>query len=82
MARDLNQHYMVPATGLFPPDRLGPTGDVPKIYCATCHQGANKPLNGVATIKDYPELLAPKDRVPAQPPGPVAALAAAPAGAH
>jgi photosynthetic reaction center cytochrome c subunit len=59
MVRDLNNSVMVPLTGELPPERLGPTGDVPKIYCATCHQGSNKPLYGVPMIKDYPELVSP-----------------------
>jgi photosynthetic reaction center cytochrome c subunit len=35
---------------------LGPTGDVAKANCATCHQGAYKPLNGQSMLKDFPEL--------------------------
>ena len=38
MARDLNNAYLVPLTGSFPAERLGPTGDVAKVSCATCHQ--------------------------------------------
>jgi photosynthetic reaction center cytochrome c subunit len=34
-------------------------GDVPKLNCATCHQGAYKPLNGAPMAKDFPELLKP-----------------------
>jgi photosynthetic reaction center cytochrome c subunit len=60
MARDLNNAYMVPLTATFPPERLGPTGDAPKIYCATCHQGVYKPLYGVSMVHDFPELIAPK----------------------
>jgi len=59
MVRDLNNTVMVPLTHELPAERLGPTGDVPKIYCATCHRGANKPLYGVPMIKDYPELVRP-----------------------
>jgi photosynthetic reaction center cytochrome c subunit len=51
MARDLNVDYMKPLTGTFPASRLGPTGDVAKVFCATCHQGQNKPLGGVAMAK-------------------------------
>ena len=36
--------------------RLGPLGDAPKANCATCHQGAYKPLYGASMLKDYPEL--------------------------
>lgn len=59
MARDINNNYMVPLTGVFPEHRLGPTGDVAKANCATCHQGAYKPLYGVSMIQDYPYLLGP-----------------------
>jgi photosynthetic reaction center cytochrome c subunit len=59
MVRDLNNTVMQPLLGTLPPERLGPTGDVPKIYCATCHQGANKPLYGAPMLKDYPELIRP-----------------------
>ncbi len=60
MVRDLNNNYLVPLTGVFPVLRQGPTGDVAKINCGTCHQGAGKPLNGVSMLKDYPELLPAK----------------------
>ncbi len=56
MARGLNNTYMVPLTGVFPDTRLGPTGDVAKVNCQTCHQGVNKPYGGVSMAKDYPEL--------------------------
>jgi photosynthetic reaction center cytochrome c subunit len=56
MARDLNKAYMEPLTSTFPEQRLGPTGDVAKANCATCHQGAYKPLNGQSMLKDFPEL--------------------------
>jgi photosynthetic reaction center cytochrome c subunit len=59
MVRDLNNTVMLPLTAKLPPERLGPTGDVPKIYCATCHQGSNKPLYGAPMLKDYPELVSP-----------------------
>ena len=32
------------------------SGDVAKVNCATCHQGAYKPLYGAAMAKHYPEL--------------------------
>ena len=57
MARDLNVDYMKPLTGTFPKERLGPTGDVAKVFCATCHQGQNKPMGGVAMAPDYPALM-------------------------
>ena len=73
MLRDLNVNYMEPLTGVFPRDRLGELGDVAKANCATCHQGAYKPLYGVSMLKDHPELAAPL--------GAPAAGAAAPAAA-
>jgi photosynthetic reaction center cytochrome c subunit len=56
MARDLNNEYMLPLTKSFPPNRLGPTGDVGKIDCATCHQGVYKPLFGKSLLKGHPAL--------------------------
>jgi photosynthetic reaction center cytochrome c subunit len=56
MARELNNTYLVPLTKTFPANRLGPTGDVGKIGCATCHQGLSKPLKGAPLIKDHPAL--------------------------
>jgi photosynthetic reaction center cytochrome c subunit len=56
MARELNNDYMTPLTDVFPEHRLGPKGDVAKVNCTTCHQGAFKPLYGAAMAKDFPEL--------------------------
>ena len=56
MVRDLNSHYLDPLQSTFPANRRGPLGDSPKLYCATCHQGVHKPLNGVSMLADYPEL--------------------------
>jgi photosynthetic reaction center cytochrome c subunit len=56
MARNLNNQYLEPLLGTFPAHRLGETGDVGKVYCATCHQGVYKPLYGAKMAKDYPEL--------------------------
>ncbi|PIT82840.1 photosynthetic reaction center cytochrome PufC [Limnohabitans sp. 15K] len=56
MARELNNDYMTPLTETFPAHRLGPKGDVAKVNCTTCHQGAFKPLYGAQMAKDYPEL--------------------------
>ncbi len=58
MARDLNTQYMEPLQATFPEHRLGPTGDVAKVYCATCHQGVNKPLYGAPMLDAFPELRA------------------------
>lgn len=71
MARGLNNEYMVPLTSVFPATRLGPTGDVAKVNCQTCHQGVNKPYGGVSMAKDYPEL----QREKVLPVGPVEAAA-------
>jgi photosynthetic reaction center cytochrome c subunit len=57
MARELNNDYLVPLTQTFPAHRLGPTGDVAKVSCATCHQGAYKPLYGAALAQHYPAML-------------------------
>jgi photosynthetic reaction center cytochrome c subunit len=59
MVRDLNNNVMLPLQTELPANRLGPTGDVPKIYCATCHQGSNKPLYGAPMLANYPELVRP-----------------------
>jgi photosynthetic reaction center cytochrome c subunit len=56
MVRELNAHYLGALQPEWPPNRLGPTGDGPKLFCATCHQGAPKPLLGVSLAKDWPEL--------------------------
>jgi photosynthetic reaction center cytochrome c subunit len=56
MVRDMNVSYMEPLTPVFPAHRKGDLGDVAKANCATCHQGAYKPLNGQSMLKDYPEL--------------------------
>jgi len=67
MVRQINNDYIVPLTPLWaanprgPVDgpnmaRLGPAGDALKVSCATCHQGANKPLYGAPMAADFPEL--------------------------
>jgi photosynthetic reaction center cytochrome c subunit len=56
MARDLNLAYLEPLTATFPAGRKGELGDVAKVNCATCHQGAYKPVNGASMLKDHPEL--------------------------
>ena len=56
MVRELNTAYLDPLKSVFPENRLGPLGDSPKVYCATCHQGVNKPLYGVSLAQDWPEL--------------------------
>jgi photosynthetic reaction center cytochrome c subunit len=56
MVRELNVGYMDGLASVFPDYRKGPTGDVQKINCTTCHQGVFKPLYGVSMAKDFPEL--------------------------
>ncbi len=56
MVNGMNNDYMLPLTSAFPDNRLGPLGDVPKVNCATCHNGQNKPLGGVNMVDDYPSL--------------------------
>ena len=64
MARDVNNAYIEPLTPTFPANRLGATGDVAKANCATCHQGVNKPLGGLAMAKDWPGLLTTAEAAP------------------
>lgn len=56
MARDVNKDYMESLTDVFPAHRKGVLGDVGKVNCATCHQGAYKPLYGAPMAQDYVEL--------------------------
>jgi photosynthetic reaction center cytochrome c subunit len=56
MVRHLNNDYLVPLQSVFPASRLGPTGDSPKVNCATCHNGVYKPLFGTNLVQYYPEL--------------------------
>jgi photosynthetic reaction center cytochrome c subunit len=58
MVPALNQTYMDPLQPVFAPHagRVGPMGDVLKVNCSTCHQGAAKPLLGVSMRKENPEL--------------------------
>jgi len=56
MVRELKDKYLGPLKDVFPANRLGPHGDAPKLDCATCHQGASKPLLGASIAKDWPEL--------------------------
>lgn len=58
MVRDLNQNYVTPLKPLYAQNRLGPLGDAPKLNCATCHRGQQKPLGGAQMAKNYPELNA------------------------
>jgi len=62
LVQDLNANYLEPLQPEFPANRLGPTGDVPKTNCASCHKGAYQPLFGAQMAKDYPELHPPVPR--------------------
>jgi photosynthetic reaction center cytochrome c subunit len=68
MVRDLNGTHILPLAkaGVFPPNRLGPTGAPLQVNCLTCHQGVNKPLGGQSMINDYP-YLRPAGYVPNPP---------------
>ena len=82
MARDLNSNYLGSLAGIFPANRLGPTGDVPKLNCATCHQGAYKPLYGANILNGHPGLTGGVSTVAAAadvPDGPAASMAPEPA---
>jgi photosynthetic reaction center cytochrome c subunit len=57
MVRQLNTEYVLPLGPTLPKSRMGPNGDTPIVACATCHQGAYKPLYGAAMAKDWPGLL-------------------------
>ena len=70
MVRDLNGNYIEPLTTTFPANRLGPTGDAPKLNCATCHNGQSKPLAGAHVIDSYPELARTTAETAAVPPAP------------
>lgn len=76
MVRHLNNEWLGPLTDVFPPNRLGPNGDGPKLNCATCHQGAYKPLMGKSMLPDFPPLARAMPQPPRTAP-PVAAPAAA-----
>ncbi|MFQ3595815.1 MAG: photosynthetic reaction center cytochrome PufC [Sphingomonadaceae bacterium] len=83
MVRDANENYITPLTSVFPANRLGPQGDPFKVNCATCHQGANKPLGGINMADAFPELkvLGGPTVVAATPsPDSTAAVAASPEG--
>ena len=64
MASEVNATYIAPLAEVFPANRKGPLGDPYKVNCATCHQGASKPLLGVSMLKDY---VASLGKAPTQP---------------
>lgn len=61
MTRAINVDYLDPLQPEYPAERLGPEGDAPKANCATCHQGAFKPMYGQNVIDAYPSLAAPAE---------------------
>ena len=76
MVRSINAEYMTPLASTFPAHRKGPMGDTFKTNCATCHQGARKPMNGASMRADNPLLWS---AVAATPPAAPAPAVAAPA---
>ena len=67
MVRDINGEYITPLASVFPDKRLGTLGDPAKVFCATCHQGVNKPLYGVSMLKDYQVELGGKTAAATKP---------------
>ena len=65
MALELNTAYLNPLNSIFPANRRGILGDAPKVNCATCHNGAYKPLLGASMAKDYPEFVGTSLAAPA-----------------
>jgi photosynthetic reaction center cytochrome c subunit len=61
MVREMNNDYITPTESYLPDYRKGPEGDAQKVYCATCHQGAYKPLFGAEMLKHYPSLATQSD---------------------
>jgi len=68
MVREINNDFLVGLTDTFPANRKGPTGDVAKVNCSSCHQGAFKPLYGAQMAKNHPELLSYAKPVAGLPP--------------
>ena len=65
MVRNLNNTYIASIDGVVPREgaytshqRYGPMDDLAKVNCATCHQGAYKPLLGQQMLAQYPVLRA------------------------
>jgi photosynthetic reaction center cytochrome c subunit len=73
MSRSLNNDYLLPLQPVFPAQRLGPQGDVAKVQCSTCHQGAYKPLYGAQIARQYPALY--RQGNPAASPAPASTTA-------
>lgn len=73
MVRNINQEFFAkdPLLSIFPPERRGPLGDVAKVHCGTCHQGAYKPMYGAHLARYYPAVI-PTGLRPPVPPAPPA----------
>lgn len=54
--REMNAQYIDSVADILPDSRKGPMGDPLKVGCATCHQGAYKPLYGARLLDDFPSL--------------------------
>ncbi len=61
MVSGLNGEYLDPLQPVYPDNRLGESGDAPKAYCTTWHQGQNKPLGGANMVDDYLPAMAGRD---------------------
>ncbi|BAU58341.1 photosynthetic reaction center cytochrome c subunit [Halorhodospira halochloris] len=63
MARDINVNWINPLIDEYPEDAdvLGPTGDVGKVSCQTCHNKERRPLYGEEFLELYPELVGEPD---------------------
>ena len=81
MVQALNNEHMVPLTDTFPANRKGELGDVAKLNCATCHQGAYKPVFGAPMLKDSPGLASLRTAFEKMATAPTDGPAAAPAAA-
>ncbi len=62
LTRDANVNWMKPLEEDHPAARLGPTGDIAKVNCTTCHMGERLPLNGEDMVEDYPGLVGEEDK--------------------
>ncbi|MBC6437770.1 MAG: photosynthetic reaction center cytochrome c subunit [Rhodobacteraceae bacterium] len=57
MVQELNEVYLIPLGDVYPPKRLGPVhADPPLVACRTCHQGYQRPMEGLNVIQNWPEL--------------------------
>jgi photosynthetic reaction center cytochrome c subunit len=56
LVRELNNAFIGSTADILPASRKGPLGDPLKVNCATCHQGAYRPMFGAQMLADYPSL--------------------------